>query len=87
MKSSTTSDFWQLYSKLTAETKKKARKIYRLWRFNPRHPSLRFKKVGELWSIRIDDEYRALALEVDDTLYWFWIGDHDEYKRIIADQG
>ena len=84
MKSSTTPDFWKSYLKLSPETKAKARKTYRLWQHNPRHPSLHFKKVGELWSVRIDRDYRALALDVDSVLYWFWIGDHREYDRLIA---
>ncbi len=57
---------------------------YRLWRRNPRHPSLRFKKTGEVWSIRIGGGYRALALLQEDTFYWFWIGDHDAYARLIG---
>lgn len=50
---------------------------------NPRHPSLHFKKVGELWSARIDDNYRALALEGADGFHWIWIGNHAEYDRLI----
>ncbi len=69
MKSSTTPDFWESYASLPAETKAKARKAYRLWQGNPRHPSLHFKKVGELWSVRIDASYRALSLEVNGELY------------------
>ena len=84
MRSSTTPDFWESYLELPPETKAKARRAYRLWQNNPRHPSLHFKKVGELWSVRIDRDYRALALDVDDLLYWFWIGDHREYDRLIA---
>ena len=87
MKSSTTPDFWQSYAKLSPETKAQARKTYRLWRHNPRHPSLRFKKVGQLWSIRIDSRHRALALMVGGILYWFWAGGHDEYLRLIAESG
>jgi hypothetical protein len=45
---------------------------------------LRFKKLGELWSIRIGSGYRALALFQDDTFFWFWIGAHDEYERLLS---
>jgi hypothetical protein len=83
IKSSTTSDFWKAYATLPADAKARARKAYRLWRRNAAHPSLRFKKVGHLWSLRIDLDYRALALQVGDTLFWFWIGVHDEYERLI----
>jgi hypothetical protein len=39
--------------------------------------------VGELWSTRIDDNYRALALESPDGFHWIWIGTHAEYDRLI----
>jgi hypothetical protein len=42
--------------------KEQAQKSYQLWKENPLHPSLHFKKVGKnLWSARITDGYRALA--------------------------
>jgi hypothetical protein len=65
--------------------KRRARTAYRLWRINPHHSSLRFKKVGELWSVRIGSGYRALALLQDGILFWFWIGTHDEYERLISE--
>ena len=82
--SSTTPDFWASYSVLPAAIKLRARRVYRLWKENPRHPSLRFKKTGAVWSIRIDPDYRALGLMENDTLYWFWIGTHDDYERLIG---
>jgi hypothetical protein len=36
-----------------------------------------------LWSARINDAYRALALREDDVFYWFWVGPHDQYERLI----
>ncbi len=39
--------FWQAYRQLPPTLRTLARKNYRLWRQNPRHPSLRFKKVGD----------------------------------------
>jgi hypothetical protein len=83
MKSSTTPDFWTRYRALAPEIKSSARTAYRLWRTNPRHPSLRFKKVGDVWRVRIGRGHRALALLQDDTFFWFWIGTHDEYERIL----
>ena len=72
MKSFTTSDFWQV------------KKTYKLWNENSVHPSLHFKKVGKkLWSARINSGYRALALKEGDDYYWFWIGEHDKYDRLL----
>jgi hypothetical protein len=84
MKSLTTPEFWQLYSQLPSIVKQKARKAYQLWIDNQSHPSLHFKKISEnLWSIRVDRNYRALALKVDDDFRWFWIGAHDEYEELL----
>jgi hypothetical protein len=84
MKSSTTPDFWESYADLSPEIKTRAKLTYRLWQRNPRHPSLRFKKTGDVWSVRIGGGYRALAILQEDTFYWFWIGDHDSYVRLIG---
>ena len=83
MRSSTTPDFWDAYGVLPHSVKTRARVAYRLWRQNPRHPSLQFKKTGNVWSIRVGGGHRALALLEDDVFYWFWIGTHDEYERLI----
>ena len=48
------------------------------------HPSLHFKHVGRLWSVRVGKGYRALAVAGDDGPVWFWIGSHAEYDRIVA---
>jgi hypothetical protein len=85
IKSSTTPDFWSAYAELPPEVKARAKAVYRLWRNNPRHPSLRFKKTGTIWSIRIGGGYRALAIFEADTFYWFWIGAHDEYERLVGE--
>ena len=84
MKSSTTPDFWTSYAALPPEIKARAMVTYRLWQRDPRHPSLRFKKTGEVWSIRIGGGYRALALLEGDVFYWFWIGPHDAYLKWIG---
>lgn len=83
MNSSTTPDFWAAYKTLPPAIKFRTRHVYRLWRNNPRHPSLQFKKVGRVWSVRIGAGYRALALLQDEIYYWFWIGTHDEYERLL----
>jgi hypothetical protein len=73
-----------MFAALPVEVQTRARKAYGLWRGNPRHPSLHFKKVGRVWSTRVDDNFRVLAKITDDTTYWFWIGPHVEYERLIG---
>jgi hypothetical protein len=50
---------------------------------NPKHPSLHLKRVGKYWSVRIGMKYRALGVEIEEGLLWFWIGTHAEYDRIL----
>jgi len=56
-------------------------------RNDPRHPSLRFRKVGPFWSVRVGLHYRALALEEDSEFVWVWIGTHAEYDRLVKNAG
>ncbi len=85
MKSFTTPEFWKAYAELSLEMKQQAQKAYQLWKENPSHPSLHFKKVGKnLWSARITDGYRALALKKGDDYYWFWIGSHQDYDALLS---
>jgi len=41
------------------------------------------KKVGESWSVRVSIRYRAVGVEVEEGLIWFWIGSHSDYEKSI----
>ena len=84
MKSSTTRRFREAFASLPEQVQNAARKQYAIWKINPRHPSLQFKKIGSFWSVRVTLDFRALALEEDETYYWFWIGNHADYDRLIG---
>ena len=62
----TTADFWDCYARLPEAVQRLADANYELLRSNPRHPSLHFKRVGRLWSVRVGIGYRALAVNSDD---------------------
>jgi hypothetical protein len=68
---------------LPGEIRKLADKNFKLLKENPSHPSLQFKKIGELWSARVDQAHRALAVEDGEDFIWVWVGTHDEYERIL----
>jgi len=57
--------------------------LYKKLKVNPKHPSLHFKEIGKYWAVRVGIHYRALAVEVEEGLLWFWIGSHGEYDKII----
>ena len=71
--------FWELYDRLPEAVRVLADKNYQLSKEDPRHPSLHFKKIGKHWSVRIGIHYRAMAVELDGGMHWFWIGSHAEY--------
>lgn len=86
MKSRATPRFWAAYRKLPLEVQNLARKAYRLFRDDPRHPSLQFKRVHDrepIYAVRVTLAYRALGLLEDDEITWFWIGSHAEYDRLL----
>ncbi len=84
MKHYASSKFWALYDALPADVRSVADKNYELLRTNPRHPSLHFKRIGKLWSVRAGIHHRALGTEVPDGIMWVWIGTHGEYDKIIG---
>ena len=79
-----TANFWAAYDALPDGIRARADKSFALLKRDHTHRSLRLKKIGaDVWSVRVTLGYRALALEEDNGLAWFWIGPHDEYERLI----
>jgi hypothetical protein len=86
MKSRTTRRFRDAYEALPSEIRRSADRAYQFFEQDPRHPSLRFKKVHPtepVYSVRITREYRALGLLEGDTVIWFWIGSHADYEQLL----
>ncbi len=86
IQSRTTRQFRKAYAKLPDEIRRLARQAYTLFRKNPHHPSLRFKKVDEeshTYSVRVSLGYRALGVMEGSTIVWFWIGSHADYDKLI----
>ncbi len=83
----TTARFWTCFARLPEAVQRVARENFELLKGNPAHPSLHFKKVAKLWSVRVGLNHRALAVEDGADFIWVWIGPHDEYKRLIKQQG
>jgi hypothetical protein len=82
--SKTTPRFRQLLQRLPADIRRLSIARYRLWSKDPFSYSFHFKEIRpSLWSVRINQNYRALARRYDDLFAWFWIGPHDEYDRLI----
>ena len=70
MKSKLDDEFLACLKHLPDDVRQTARKNYRLWLDDLRHPSLAFKQTGStgVWSVRISIGWRALGLVDDDTI-------------------
>ncbi len=79
----TTKRFWSFYFKLPNKIQALADKAFLNLKDNHNHPGLQFKKVGKLYSARIDASYRALAYKEENFYIWIWIGNHTEYDQLI----
>jgi hypothetical protein len=85
LNSQTTPDFWRAYQSLPADAREMAREAYRLFRDNPNHPGLHFKRIGlrePMYSVRIGLRYRAVGLLDGETIFWWWIGSHAAYDKL-----
>jgi hypothetical protein len=60
--------YWGYYQNLPIGIQDLAKDSFELLKANPHHPSLRLKKVGDYWSVRIGRRYRALAIESEEGL-------------------
>jgi hypothetical protein len=83
MKHFASPEFWAAYERVPRVVQTQADRHFDLLKNDPQHPSLKLKKVGRFWSVRIGLRYRALAVELDGDLQWFWIGSHAAYDQII----
>lgn len=87
MNSRTTRRFRELLAKLPEHIRQQARQAYQLFRQNPAHPGLRFRRVHAdppVHSARVGIGYRAVGVVEGDIVVWFWIGSHADYDKMLA---
>jgi hypothetical protein len=75
--------FWRHYRRLPPDVRALADKNFKLLKSDPKHPSLRFKKIDRLWSVRVGAHYRALGLDKPEGILWFWVGSHADYDKLL----
>ncbi len=86
MNSKTTDRFWKCFHKLPEKIKKEAKKSYKIFKNDPFHPSLHYKRIHStrpIFSIRITIDYRAIGIQENKYIIWFWIGSHSDYNNLI----
>ena len=84
MISQTQPDFWACFNSPPAELQQLAREKYRLWQADAFNAALHFKPLfKDVWSVRINQSYRALGRKRGNLIVWFWIGTHAEYDQLL----
>ena len=84
MRHFTTPEFWRYFERLPEPIRRLAERDFEPIKHPLRHPSLRLKKAGNFWTVRVGVHYRAVAKERSEGLNWFWIGHHSEYDRLLS---
>jgi hypothetical protein len=87
LRSRRTRSFRDGFAALPPSVQEQARAAYRRFQKNPGHPSLRFKKVHltePVYSVRVSLDYRAVGVVTGETIIWYWIGNHDDYEKLLA---
>lgn len=86
MISHTTERFRKAFSGLPKQVQHQAKDAYKQFQNDPFYPSLRFKRVHStkpIYSVRINVEYRAVGIQDEHAIIWFWIGGHDDYVKLL----
>lgn len=79
----TTKGFWKSYDKLPKEIQKQADEKFELFKRNPDLPGLNFEKLkgfDNKYSVRINDQYRAIGELKDNAMTWIEIIPHTYNK-------
>ncbi len=73
-----------MYERLPEADCAAAKAAFRQFLADPRHPSLRFKKLqrtDDVWSVRVTLSVRAVGQRNGDDVIWHWIGPHHAFDR------
>jgi hypothetical protein len=77
-------EFWSDYRALPIEVQQLADRCFEMMKDDPRHPSIHLKRVGDFWSARVGLHYRAVGVDDEGGISWFWIGSHADYDKLIG---
>ncbi len=86
MISHTTERFSKLYGNLPEQIRKQARQAYKQFKSDPYYPGLYFKRIHSsrpIYSVRITKDYRAVGIQQNNEIIWFWIGSHSDYGKLL----
>jgi hypothetical protein len=87
VKNRRTAAFNKIYQGMTSGERTAVEYAYTKYKTNPQ--SVDFEQKGRLkngipvFGAAITGNLRALALVVDETVHWYWLGPHDVYDRML----
>ena len=88
MNSHTNQRFRKLLIGLPKVIQKQAKEAYVQFRRDPYQSGLHFKRVHSkrpIYSVRITKDYRAVGIQQDNEMIWFWIGSHSDYDKLLKE--
>ena len=86
MNSRTRPSFWRTYAALSAAQQEAARRAYRLFLKIPRIRRYASRNLGgydHVWSVRVSEQYRDVGERQGDTIWWAWVGTHNEFDKLF----
>ena len=86
MISHTTERFRELYGNLPKQIRKQTMQAYSQFKSDPYYPGLHFKRIHSsrpIYSVRITKNYRAVGVQQNNEIIWFWIGSHSDYNKLM----
>ncbi|MBI2429136.1 MAG: hypothetical protein HYV29_10140 [Ignavibacteriales bacterium] len=75
--------FWDHYKALPLALQKLADNNFSIIKQYPNHPLLRLLKIDEYISMRIGSRHRAIGIQQQETIIWFWIGTQKQYNTLV----
>ena len=75
-----------MYDSPPEQVRLQAKRAYQVFRQNPSHPGLNFKKVdgaNNIYSARVGLGCRTLGQVDGCEIVWFWIGPHGDYDKLV----
>ena len=75
MKSHVSKQFLKLLANMPLQVQQQAHAAYRQFKKDPNHPGT--------YSARVTKSYRVLGTMRNGEIYWYWIGSHAEYDKLI----
>jgi len=86
VKNRRTKEFHKLFARLPRDIQDQAKASYRLFKVNPYYPGLHFECIDSkesIYSVRIGLHYRAVGVWEGDTIFWYFIGSHEDYNHLL----